>query len=547
MEKNVTIYWKYGVSVLLGVLIFLFWWLIYPHALSYQEQYQLFLLTGDYFLERISVAGGLADYVSEFFVQFYYVSWVGALLLALVYVALQCVTWSLMRQQWRTVPSTWLLLSVVPPVLLLWLMSDESVLLSYPVALLLVLLMALVAGRCWKGSRWSWPDVLVVPLLDWCAGPVAWTYVALRLVQSGKKALWLPLLLLLTQYVTSLFLLQWPLKMIGLGINYYRIPMHYHWIMAVLPMVVVLLVAVSCWMRRSRFNSLKSWHTIVMAVSLLLVLAYMAITSFDREKYELIRQDYLVRQERWKELIDRAEVYQVKNAFSCNCVNLALAMERRLADGMFDYYQSGEDALIMPMIRDLTSNIPTAEVFWRLGMINSARRYMSDLQESILNARKSGRFTKRIVECLIVNGQYQLAAKHLALLKNTLFYRSWAQEAEQLLYRDGQVDQHPVYGKLRQIRFKNDFLYSYDEIDKMLGLLFVDNPKNTMALDYFMGEMLLKGNAQGFMQYMSWVQQYGGYQYMPRGYQDAVKCIQSQGRDESSAYGKYVRKMMGGN
>jgi hypothetical protein len=140
-----------------------------------------------------------------------------------------------------------------------------------------------------------------------------------------------------------------------------------------------------------------------------------------------------------------------------------------------------------------------------------------------------------------------LAAKHHALLKNTVYDRSWAQEAEQLLYRDGQVEQHPVYGKLRQIRFKNDFLYSYDEIDKMLGLLFVDNPKNTMALDYFMGEMLLKGNAQGFMQYMSWVQQYGGYQYMPRGYQDAVKCIQSQGRDESSAYGKYVRKMMGGN
>ena len=76
---------------------------------------------------------------------------------------------------------------------------------------------------------------------------------------------------------------------------------------------------------------------------------------------------------------------------------------------------------------------------------------------------------------------------------------------------------------------------------------FVNKKENTMALDYFMGELLLKGKVQEFMQYMSWVQQYGGYQYMPRGYQDAVKCIQSQGADKASPYGQYVRKMMGGN
>ena len=78
----------------------------------------------------------------------------------------------------------------------------------------------------------------------------------------------------------------------------------------------------------------------------------------------------------------------------------------------------------------------------------------------------------------------------------------------------------------------------------MLGLLFIDNPENRMALDYFMGELLLKGQTQEFMQYMSWVEQYGGYQYMPRGYQDALKCIQSHGQLQGSAYGNYVRKMM---
>ena len=57
--KNVIAkYYKWGLSVLFGIGVFMFWYLAFPHALSYQEQYQLFLWTGDYFCERISVPGG---------------------------------------------------------------------------------------------------------------------------------------------------------------------------------------------------------------------------------------------------------------------------------------------------------------------------------------------------------------------------------------------------------------------------------------------------------------------------------------------------------
>lgn len=34
-------------SVLFCIVVFLFWYVVYPHALSYQEQYQLFLWSGD--------------------------------------------------------------------------------------------------------------------------------------------------------------------------------------------------------------------------------------------------------------------------------------------------------------------------------------------------------------------------------------------------------------------------------------------------------------------------------------------------------------------
>lgn len=550
MATITTTYAKTAASALFGVLVFLFWWLGYPHALSYQEQYQLFLLTNDYFVQRMTVTGGLADYLGEFLVQFYYMKWAGALVLAVIYVLLQWLTWQLMRLQDCNLPSWCYPLSFIPSVLLLWLMGDESVLLSYPVALLMVMAAAW-ASQYWDRCRLSWPDLVVTPLLYVVAGPLAWVYVVLRVLRTPSRCWWIPVWMGVVHGASVYVLLQWPLKSIFLGLNYYRIPLHYHVLQAILPLTVVAISTLVPYLPDGSRCTMKSASASIWgggASAAVFILAFFAIhTGYDKEKYELLRQDYLVREERWDEVVSRAEHDQVKNAFSCNCVNLALAKQRRLADSMFDFYQSGEDALLMPMMRDLTSNIPTAEAFWHLGMINSAYRYMHDLQESILNMRKSGRFTKRMVECLMVNGQHALAAKHLALLQRTLFYRDWANEMCQLLYQDTKVDKHPLYGNKRKLRYKEDFLYSYDEIEKMLGLLFVDNPKNTMALDYFMGELLLKGKAQEFMQYMSWVQQYGGYQYMPRGYQDAVKCIQSQGADKASPYGQYVRKMTGGN
>jgi len=466
-----------------GIAVFLFWYVAYPHALSYQEQYQLFLWTCDYFMERISLPGGLADWLGEFVVQFYYVEWLGALLLAGLFVALQRLTAALLPG------GLYCLLSLVPVALVWWLMGDVNVLLSLPVAIVLALGLALIRAvdKTTPGPSYLGVEMLVVLLAYWLIGPAVWLYILVRVVQMGWKHLWSAGWLLAVQLVAYAWLLpQWPLQQVMTGLNYYRIPLHYP-----------------------------------------------QLSGYDKDMYELIRMDYLVRHERWDDIVKRAGAYQVRTPFWSNCVNLALSQKRLLADRMFDFYQSGEDALIMPRTRDLTSMLPSAEAFWRLGMVNSAQRYMFDTQESILNGRKSGRCTKRIAECMMVNGQYKAAAKHLNLLRKSLFYRSWAEHVDPVQYE-----------RLRKLRYKESFLYSYEEIDKMFGLLFMNNQENKMALDYFMAQMLLKGNVQGFQQYMGWVQQYGGYRMMPLGYQDAMRCIQTQGNAPGSPYASYVKRMM---
>lgn len=523
-------YRKTGLSLLLGIGVFLFWYLIYPHALSYQEQYQLFLWTGDYFCERICVPGGFSEWLGEFVIQFYYVVWLGASLLALLFVALQ-------RVVWRAMGDGHYMLSFVPSVLLLWLLGDPSVLLGYVWALLIAVGAFALNKR--RNQKSLMADVLIVPVVYWLAGPLAWVYALLRFLNGGMKWSWIVLVyLFLLQTAAYIWLLpQWTAEMVFQPMQFYRVPLHLSTLMWVLPFVTIIVVLFSRWKS-------AAWM-IPVEVAMLVVLCWLGIgQGYDKDMYELIWQDCKVRNERWDDLVKRAQEYQVHTPFSSVCVNLALSKQRQLAERMFGFYQSGGDALVMPRIRDLTSMLPTSEVFWHLGMVNSAQRYMFDTQESILNARKSGRCTKRIAECMIVNGHYQTAQKQLDLLKKSLFYRAWATEAEAMMKDEARVNAHPLYGKLRKLRYKEDFLYSYEEIDKMFGLLFMNNKENLMALDYFMGQMLLKGDLQGFLQYMGWVQQFGGYSYMPIGYQDVMKCIQQQGNVSGSPYAAYVKRMM---
>ena len=519
MNKTITKYGTIALSVLISIGAFLFWYIAYPHAMSYQEQYQLFLWTSDYFFDRFSVPGGLASWIGEFIVQFYYVEWLGALLLSLLLVVFG-----------RT--AGW-----IPAVLVLWLLGDPSVKLGYVV----VLLIAVGAHRLntIKWSRLAWCEVAFVPIIYWLTGPLAWVYVLLRMYRYGLKSWFMPLCLLALQlFAYRLLLTQWTLEMTMMPAQYYRTPMMMPALMWLTPLVTVFTQVIS-----NRFHSAK-WLLPVQAL-VVIVLGCLGVSKgYDKDMYELIRQDYLVRQERWDDIVKRARDYQVKTAFSSVCVNLALSQKHQLADRMFDFYQSDENALIMPRIRDLTSMLPSAEAFWRLGMVNSALRYFFDTQESILDGSMSGRCTKRIAECMIVNGHYKTAKKHLELLKKSLFYREWAVNAEALLGDESAINAHPVYGKLRQLRYKNDFLYSHLELYKMFGLLFMNNTQNTMALEYFMGQMLLEGQMQGFQQYMPMAEKYSGYREMPIGYQDAMMCIQKQGNVPGSPYAEYVKRMM---
>lgn len=516
-------------SLLFAVAVALFWAFPYRCALSYQEQYQLFLFTPSYFTERISVPGGLADYVGEFITQFYYVYAIGAILLALVFFCLQRLTWVLMRRS--GVSQSWYLLSFIPAVALWALMGNENVLLSFAIALLAMeeLMLHYIIVR--DHSRgWVTPAVyllIAVPVGYWLFGPVV-IGVALsatynpyrpygtsqtlpeRAVKSNSQTLLTPygwVLLSVLYFVAIVWLcglfLQYPYYKLFGGINYFRYP----GIIPVMQWVVAALFALLP-LAASYLPRLEGKEAVRAEVALLTIIVLATVPllrqSFDRATYELIDYDYLVRTHQWQRIIEKAEKHQASSPMSVSCVNLALAMQGQLCDRLFEFYQNGAEGLFPTFTRDMTSPLPTAEAFYQLGMVNDAERYAFEAQEAIPNYRKSGRLTRRIAQCEIINGNYDVAAKYLRMLESSLFYRQWAKSQERFLYNSAAVKADPEYGRLRDIRIKrHDYLFSDQEMDQMLGLLLIDNKKydNRMAYEYLIAYELLQRDLGRFMRY----------------------------------------------
>ena len=158
----------------------------------------------------------------------------------------------------------------------------------------------------------------------------------------------------------------------------------------------------------------------------------------------------------------------------------------------------------MPDVKtDAISSLPTAEVFYQLGMINVAQRTVFEAQEAILDFQKSARCYKRLAQTNLINGQYEVARKYLSALQKTLFYRDWANETIPLLGNEKAIAQHPEYGHLRQFAYKENFYFSDHVTPEMLESLYFGNTDNGMAYQYLLAYYLLTGDHESFKNFIS--------------------------------------------
>ena len=501
MKKFLSKHTPLLLTLVFGLVVFLFWRILYPFALTYQEQLQLFLFDGDYFCSRMAEPGGFARYVAEFLMQFYNSVTIGALIIAVLYMLVQRLTWRLMGSD------SYYVWSFIPVIMLWYAMGDESVMLTYVVALL----MALSAALAWRlvqlvrlGKLVRLALVLVtIPLLYWLIGPM----VLLVAVLMMPWAVAVPALVYaLALILLSAHYLPFPMLRVVLGISYYRIPETMPYMLMAIPVVIWIMALFI-----KKLPQPKPWVACVQVLVVAVLVLVPKAFGFDARKYDLIEYDYLVRIGDWKGVIAKAEKRMPDLPMSVSATNLALGMTNQLGDRAFNFYQRGSEGLLPKFERNFATSQLTGEIYFNLGLVNTAQRFAFESMEAIPNYNKSARVVKRLAETNLINGQYEVARKYLQMLEKTIFYRPWAQRTMAMLGDEKAIDAHPLYGKLRQYRLQEDFLFSDRELDKICGLLFMHNQQNQMAAQYLLMMPLLDRDIPRFMSYVKVVQNRIGY------------------------------------
>ena len=384
---------------LFAVAVFCFWMLKLPFLMAAREQVQLFLWNTGYLMERLAVPGGLAQYLGEFIVQYFVKSVYGALWYTILLVAVQWLTWRLIRSEKRKV--ILYLLSFVPAMMLWYLACNPKIPTTPIIAVLLTLaLMNLLPKRGDIGvGRWViGVGCLVMVVGYWLLGPAV-AIMAVYLLFCRGISLFLrpvPLILLAFCIVGSAWLVPYPLKQIVRGIDYY-------------------------------------WEKETMG-------------SLEEMEY-----DMLMRQQRWDEMIEK---YHQKGSESLSVNNAALIV-------MWQQKRIDQQEVMRRINLDQRAlkNIPSAflmsEVCMPLGMTNMSQRAAFEAMEAIPNYNKSARALQQLVQTNLISGNYKVALKYISLLKQTFFYRSWARKMKTMAARPELLKENPFLYRLKEI-YDND-------------------------------------------------------------------------------------------
>lgn len=527
--QSLSEHWKIGLSMLFCIIVFLFWHIAYPAHLAFQEQLQLFLFDTGYLFERIVVPGGLANYISDFLIQFYYHTWAGAIILAVLFVWFQCLTWSVAKHQ--DASDSYYPLSFLPAIVVWYFMTDENAMLSYLIALIWTLQGMIKYQNIVKHKQRLIYASFSLPILYWIAGPVHFilafwmivcelkaTFRNRYLFQGIAIALSIGLWAFACPLLSSI-VAQYSIPRLMRGIEYYRYPK----IISTAWVASFIATALTPWLLPYLPSAKKQRTGIILTGIALMTIGggWLVKSGCDFKKEEAILYDRLAHREKWQDIIERAEKKAPTTPQGVTCLNLALGMTGQLTDRMFEFYQNGPKGLIQHFSHDIVSSFCSSEVHYQLGMVSTTQQMIFEVMSSIPIHQQNARCLKRLAETNLINGHYEVAAKYLRTLQKSLYYKRWANHVIKFLYNEANINNHPTWGRLRKFAFKNDFLYTGNHMVNILGVLFQDNNKNRLAFDYLMAHLLLDCDIQHVTEYLPLIQQ-TNYKQLPRYFQEAL-------------------------
>jgi len=545
-DKKLLNYTEYLFTGLFFAGLFIFFAFFYNYHLHFEEATQLFLFTGDYFVSRMGLPGGFSGWLGEFLTQFFIISLAGPLIITILLFGMQKVIFRILSA--INPNRSFFPLSFLVPLNAALIICDEF----YPLSAVIGVLISLIAGWIYitipNNNRRFITGLLLIPLTYCLAGGSYLSLLAIIIVfeilsayRARKNAsrekinnlqgfrmvkVWqLFIYVVISAGIPLLarqYLVQEPAGLAYLSEFYYdlrtQVPKAIP-LLFVLPAILMILI---CFLP-SKEKMYKTALIIQVALFIPAVIFGLKLwANFGAES--IMKYDYLVRMNRWNDVIKYAEKKPPRNNLSLAMLNLSLAKTGTMGDRMFNFEQNGIDGLFLPFAKEYVAPMMGSEIFYQLGLVNASQEYSFESTETTPALNKTVRSVKRLAETNLINGHYEVARKYLKLLDKTIFYRKWAHKTEKYLYNEDLINSDPDWGDKRKMLIKKDFFFKVEIMEGALNMLLKENPRNNMAYQYLMAFYLINKDLGNFMNRVPMMNDLG-YARIPVGYQEAIMYV----------------------
>ncbi len=499
--------------LLLFLVMFLFLQGFNAYHFYYIEQFQLFLKTWLYFIEKISYPGGTVEYFSQFLVQFFIVPYLGAVIVAFIHLIIFIESYRLILRNEKTklfffAPATILLSCLL-------MCFNINIYFHYVLSFLLCII-CLNLYTSIKNSIFRTVAVFAtVPLLYWIAGSVSILFAVcfflyeLINVKDKKNISWLllPIWACLISWCAVRFSLTGNFRTSLLPDMYCLSNLHPPASVYIPWLLLPVWIIVVSFLPKSNFSERMNYWVLGVQTILFLFLSWQGFLKFgDRNSYEIKKLDYFARLEQWEKIIEESSRRNINNYLCHNYLNLALAEKSSLLQKMFQFNQRGPLSLEVPRKQNDFISALISDISFSVGDIASSQRYAFEGYETC-SGGGSGRLLKRLIQTNLIFGEYAVAEKYIRILEHTFFYREWATNQRQFLYNESLCIQDPLISKKRGFlptKGKTGIVGTFPETLKALMDI---NPSNSTARDYFFAYLLLSKEIYLFLNLFSDYQQ----------------------------------------
>lgn len=515
--------WYFFASFFILAFVYFFWFGNY--ILFFQEQQSLFVYSTFYFQDFIVRPGGLLDLAGRFLTQFYVSKFAGSVIIAISLCLPGMILFKVSKQLIPGSPLS-LIFPLLPSSMLLLMQTHYYHLMLYDLGFILIMVYFLLMTITEK-TIFRYILLAMFPVFFYITGAYAAVFLCMFVLycilylQGPHKYFYIILLLLGALFSSLVFkqalLLQTYKQLILFPLPFINDPTHkvLFWLLTgylILYPVFCKLMSVSRLVRKRNFFIRLIPSVLIFAATIILL-----ITGYNSQNARVINLEKMAFEQKWDEAIKYQEKYPSANLIGQYFFNVALSETDQLCDKLFYGPQDfGTESLILKWSSEYLEW--GAFSFYTTGLINEAQRWA--YEEMVVYGLRPQNM-KLLTKTSLLTGNYLLAKKYTSILKNTLFYKKWAEKYAGMAEDTSLIRSDPELGKKLGILPGEDFFIYLESPESNLPMLVDQNPENKKAFEYMMAWLLLGKEVQILTNNIRLMKDMG-YTRIPRHIEEAV-------------------------